>query len=180
MSFHNHGLNGEPKGYKLQDLPQEFCFFGWFSARPRFHITQDKKNPLYYEDKKGRKWTTRREYDSDFASIPPPFDRIWSPSAFRLSGMLHDDGCRNGGLYQIMDLGVQIFVPLTRKEMDLLMEEMACCECVLLGKGKVYRWVTKHCIYIGVRIGAFLGFGKPEKKQPKHKISTTGRPIAFA
>ena len=179
MSFFNHGLNGEFKGYCIDDLPQTF-WLGIFPKRLTYHVIMAKDQPLYFVDHLGRKFTTRREYESDFASIPPPFDRIWSPSEFRRSGMIHDDGCKNEGLWQIMDLGVQVFVPMTRLEMDVLMEEMACCECKLLGKGKVFTWITKHCVYAGVRIGAWFGEGKPNKKPPKGRIDVSKLPIAFA
>lgn len=179
MSFHNHGLKGEYKGYKLDDLPQEF-WLKIFPKRTKYHITMDANFPMYFTDHLGRMLTPRKSYESDFASIPPPFDRIWSPSEFRRSGLLHDDFCKNEGAWQIMEDGVQVFVPLTRKEADRLMEEMCCCECKLLNKSKTFTWITKHCIYAGVRIGAWFGVGRPNKRPPKGKIDICGLPIKFA
>lgn len=178
--FFNHGLNGEFKGYKLDDLPQEF-FLKIFPKRTRYHITMDKYFPMYFVDHFGRMLTPRREYESDFASIPPPFDRIWSPSEFRRSGMIHDDCCRNQGLWQIIDEGSkQVFLPLTRLDADQLIAEMAVAECKLLNKGKVYQQFTRFGIFWGVRLGSYMGIGRPEKHLPVGKIDITKPPIAFA
>lgn len=173
MSFHNHGLNGEYKGYKLDDLPQEF-WLKIFPKRTKYHITMDANFPMYFIDHLGRMLTPRKSYESDFASIPPPFDRIWSPSEFRRSGMLHDDCCRNQGLWQIMEDGKQKFLPMCRLEADQLIAEMACCEVKLLGKGRFYQWITRYGIFWGVRLGSYMGIGRPNKKPPNSRIDPLG------
>lgn len=173
MKFVNHGMNGEPDGYEISRKSQSF-FLWIFPCRPMYHVKMNRRNPLYYIDDDGRKLTTRREYDSDLASIPPPFDRVWSPTEFELTGLLHDDACHNEGLYEIRKDGRENFIHITRKQADALIERMARDECELLGLGKSFRWVTKHFIYAGVRIGAFLGYGKPEKKEPKHPLDKGG------
>lgn len=166
MNFGNSGFIGQIKGYTIELAPsQGFYWWGW-PKPPTYHITIDRQNPLYFVDRYGRKLTPRRKYDSDLASIPPPFDRIWSPAEFKLSGIIHDDCCKNGGLYLINDKGAQSFLPMTRKEADTLIEDMAQVECNLLGKGEWYQWITKHCIYFGVRIGAFFGIGNNKDKKP--------------
>jgi hypothetical protein len=177
--FVNTGLNGEYKGYIIDDLPQEYWL--WiFPKRPKYHITQSIDHPLYVIDDKGRKLTPRREYDSDFASIPPPFDRIWSPAVLRLSGMLHDDGCKNEGLWQIMDDGTQKFLPLSRLGMDQLMAQMAPAELKLQGKGIISQWFARRMIFWGVRLGSYIGVGLPERKSPKNNIDINWPPIRHA
>ena len=162
--FHNHGLNGEYKGYRLDDLPQEY--FWIFPLRTTYRVTIAKEKPFCFEDYYLGKLTAGYVYESDLASIPPLVDRIWAPSAFRLSGVLHDYGCKHGGLWKINENGTHTFIKLTRKQMDELIERMAGAECALNKFGKVYTWITEHCIYAGVRIGAFFGIGKPAKKKP--------------
>lgn len=179
MTWHNHGLNGEPKGYSIDDLPQEFWL--WiFPKRPKYRVTINRSTPLYFQDSKGRKLTARYESVSDFGSIPPPADRIWSPSVLRRSAILHDDGCRNVGLYLILDDNSQAFLCLSRLAMDKLWAEMVPEECKLLGKGKIYQWISEHFTFWGVRIGSYLGIGKPDKVEPTNRIDPNGPPIAFA
>ena len=174
MNFGNCGLIGQYKGYELTLSEKPTQFFLWiFPKPPIYNVKMDALRPLYFLDRKGRRLTPRRKYESDLASIPPPFDRVWSPSEFRLSGIIHDDCCKNGGLYQILDDGNQVFVSMTRKEADELIEDMAQVECNLLGKGNFYQWITKHCIYFGVRIGAFFGVGTQRDKQPSSKIDVS-------
>jgi|GEM_PF-6901808 len=184
MKFVNHGWDGEPYGYTCRRLPLKFIL-GFIPRSPVYHIHIDIKHPLYYVDDDGRKLTTRREFDSDLASIPAPIDRLWSTDEFEISAIIHDDGCHSGGLYEINAEGRYNFIHISRIEMDRLMKRMAMDECRLLGLdrtrgGRLFCWITQHCIYAGVRIGAFLGFGKPEKKDPKYPIDTGKFPIAFA
>lgn len=182
MKFVNHGLDGEFKGYLINDLAQEYWPEKWpiLPKRPSYEITQSIDRPLYFIDSNNRKLTTRRIFKSDFSSVPAPFDRIWSPSEFRLSGMIHDDGCRNVGLWRILDDGSQVFIQMSRLEMDKLMAEMAPEECKLTGRGKVFGWVSEHILFWGVRLGSYMGIGKPDKVEPVNKIDHTKPPIAFA
>lgn len=169
MKFVNHGLKGEFKGYKIDDLPQQY-WLGIFPKRPEYEITMDEKNPLYVIDSLERKLTPRRKYRSNFASVPPPFDRIWSPAMLRLSGIIHDDVCLNSGLWQIMDDGAQKFLPMSRFEGDQLIAQMAPEELKLQGRGKVAQWIARRIIFWGVRLGSYIGSGQPHKKPPKHNL----------
>ena len=169
MRFGNDGLHGEPKGYSA--IPITTPSFLWiFSGRTIWLITIDPITPFYFEDSKHRKLHGKGTYKCDGASIPWPFDRFWSPTKLFKAGSIHDFGCDNEGLYMIMPDGTEVFLPMTRKELDALMEEMSCTECKEEGNGIVYRWITEHCIYAGVRLGAWFGMGKPEKK---HKLPTS-------
>jgi hypothetical protein len=183
MKFVNHGMNGEFQGYtRFRSRQPFFCWI--FPLRTIYRITISKINPLYFVDDKGRKLTPHREYESDLASIPWPFDRLWSPQQLELSGIIHDAACRFGGLWQILNDGSQVFVPMVRLEADQLIEKMAQVECRMLGKGKVYQAITKHCIFWGVRIGSKLGLGVVHGDmalvEPTNKIDPKLPPIAFA
>jgi hypothetical protein len=169
MTWNNHGLNGSFKGYRI-DRKAIPSFMQIFAMRTMCHITICETDPLYFTDSKNRRLTPRREYDSDRASVPFPFSLIWSPELLEMSGLVHDDGCKNQGLYQINPDNSQTFLPMTRLDMDKLIAEMAPAECRLLQRGKVYRWITEHCIFWGVRLGSYIGIGKPDKVKAVNRI----------
>lgn len=76
--------------------------------------------------------------------------------------LIHDSGCNEGGLWWN-----GVFIPLSRREMDDILATYIPVEGVLV-KRKWCAMIVAPFVWIGVRIGALLGIGKP-RKSIKHQ-----------
>ena len=119
-------------------------------------------HPDFCEIRPGARFLT------DFGSIPPPLRGLPSLSSTLFLGpyLIHDDGCRNGGLW-VRQVGRTLFhfVHMDRLEMDSLLKLM------IRASPWDGSWRQAELIYAGVRVGAaFMPF--PTEKA-KRKILKT-------
>lgn len=80
-------------------------------------------------------------------------------------GIFHDSGCHDVGLWWNGK-----FIPLSRREMDEILETYIPVEGKLI-KREWCAWFAAPVVWLGVRIGALLGIGKPRKSI---KFQSTG------
>lgn len=103
---------------------------------------------------------------TDLSSTPKFMQGIYGfkPSFYKRSSIVHDDVCANEGLWCEGS-----FVVFTRSESDELFRIMTIAEAELLYHDKPIRKMLCQRLlspiyWAGVRIGGFLGYGKPASK----------------
>jgi hypothetical protein len=105
-------------------------------------------------------WQPNRKYLTDMGSIPDGlqiFPQLHK-DRYLLSYMFHDCGYAFKGLHSCERVdGCYKFTPLTRAQVDEMLFDM------LQAEGAT--WLVRWTIYLGVRAGGWVGWGKGDRKK---------------
>lgn len=138
-----------PYGYSLHKLRDDP--WGWWWSVTVYEARIVEPNPFMWEAPNGRRIKMGPKFETDGCSVPPVLQLApWlSPDRFLLTGLMHDFGCKYGGMF-IQEQGSDAwpFVHLTRLDMDNLLRLWVGAE----GGNAVQRGT----FFRGVRTGALF------------------------
>lgn len=144
-----------PDGFVLQPSEE----LSRQEGKPMFYCISHKQKPVSLLTDKGI-LTLDRTFATDGLSTPAFLHAIpgMNTTDWPVSSAFHDCCCKEGGLY--LD---GVFVDIPRSDADLLIRDIVPVEG--RDRGKIFLGIVcSPLIYIGVRIGAFLGIGVPKNE----------------